>query len=288
MKSPYYQQEGITIYHGDCREVMAGLPDGLCSLTVSSPPYNMRTRIRNGEYTTRENSEHFSKKYAHFGDDLSIDEYFEFHSYALREMMRISGLVFWNIQIVTGSKEAVFKIIGQFAREIKDVIVWDKGHGQPAMHNAVINKAAELILIFEKEASAGRAFSKSYFPRGEMPDIWRMKRGDNTESHGATFPLHLAERAITGWSAIGETILDPFMGTGTSLLAARLSGRKAVGIEISEKYCELAVKRLAQQPLFTLPNNRLHPTAFGAGTAKAISLFDNIQEDDSPATHGGG
>jgi site-specific DNA-methyltransferase (adenine-specific) len=271
MKSPYYQQEGITIYHGDCREVMAGLPDGLCSLTVTSPPYNMRTRIRNGEYTTRENSEHFSKKYAHFGDDLSIDEYFEFHSYALREMMRISGLVFWNIQIVTGSKEAVFKIIGQFAREIKDVIVWDKGHGQPAMHNAVINKAAELILIFEKEASAGRAFSKSYFPRGEMPDIWRMKRGDNTESHGATFPLHLAERAITGWSASDETILDPFMGTGTSLLAARLSGRKAVGIEVSEKYCELAVKRLAQQPLFTLPNNRLHLT--GGGHSATQSSF---------------
>ncbi len=271
MKSPYYQQEGITIYHGDCREVMAGLPDGLCSLTVTSPPYNMRTRIRNGEYTTRENSEHFSKKYAHFGDDLSIEEYFEFHSNAIREMMRISGLVFWNIQIVTGSKEAVFKIIGQFAREIKDVIVWDKGHGQPAMHDKVINKAAEFILIFEKEASAGRAFTKSYFNRGEMTDIWRMKRGENIEGHGATFPLHLAQKAITGWSAENDVILDPFMGTGTSLIAARNEGRKAVGIEISEEYCELAVKGLAQQVLFTLPNKSVNPTKGILPTSQAVS-----------------
>ena len=109
-------------------------------------------------------------------------------------------------------------------------------------------------LIFEKEASAGRAFSKSFFNRGEMTDIWRMKRGENIEGHGATFPLHLAQKAITGWSAPDETILDPFMGTGTSLIAARNEGRKAVGIEISEEYCELAVKGLAQMSLFTLPN----------------------------------
>lgn len=252
--NPYYQKDGITIYNGDCREIMAGLPDNSCGLTVTSPPYNMRTRIRNGEYTTREQTDHFSRKYEHFSDALSPQEYYEFHSHAIREMMRISNTVLWNIQIVTGSKEAVFRMIGDFAKEIKDIIVWDKGHGQPAMHDNVINKAAELILIFEKNATAGREFSRSFFPRGEMTDIWRMKRGNNTESHGATFPLHLAQKAITGWSAPDETILDPFMGTGTSLIAARNEGRKAVGIEISEEYCELAVKGLAQMSLFTLPN----------------------------------
>jgi site-specific DNA-methyltransferase (adenine-specific)/modification methylase len=285
---PYYQKDGITIYNGDCREVMAQLPDGSCGLTVTSPPYNMRTRIRNGEYTTREKTEHFSKKYKHFGDDLSPQEYYEFHSHAIREMMRISGLVFWNIQIVTGSKEAVFRMIGDFAKEIKDVIVWDKGHGQPAMHDSVINKAAELILIFEKDATAGRAFSKSFFPRGEMPDIWRMKRGDNTDSHGATFPLHLAQRAINGWSAPGETILDPFMGTGTSLIAARNEGRKAVGIEISEEYCELAVKGLAQQVLFTLPNTAsTRQGGFAASqTLSTSEMFPTLGDGATPTPCG--
>lgn len=284
---PYYQKDGITIYNGDCRDVMAGLPDGSCGLTVTSPPYNMRTRIRNGEYTSREKTEHFSKKYKHFGDDLSPQEYYEFHSHAIREMLRISGLVFWNIQIVTGSKEAVFRMIGDFAKEIKDVIVWDKGHGQPAMHDSVINKAAELIFIFEKDATAGRAFSKSFFPRGEMPDIWRMKRGDNTESHGATFPLHLAQRAITGWSAPDETILDPFMGTGTSLIAARNEGRKAVGIEISEEYCELAVKGLAQMSLFTLSNTARTRPPLADDRPSEIPLQGDFLADDPSATSGG-
>lgn len=152
------------------------------------------------------------------------------------------------------------------------------------MHDSVINKAAELILIFEKDATAGRAFSKSFFPRGEMPDIWRMKRGDNTESHGATFPLHLAQRAITGWSAPDETILDPFMGTGTSLIAARNEGRKAVGIEISEEYCELAVKGLAQMSLFTLPNNRLHMDAGDSPRLPSQSTLEGFTPAEQGST----
>lgn len=250
--NPYYQQDGITIYHGDCLEVMSELQDGLCGLTVTSPPYNMRTRIRNGEYTTREQTAHFCKKYAHFGDDLPIDAYYEFHKNALREMMRVSGTVFWNIQIVTGSKEAVFRIIGDFAKSIKDVIVWDKGHGQPAMHKSVINRATELFLVFEKDASSGRAFSKSFFERGEMPDIWRMGGGENRNGHGATFPKKLAQKAILGWSSLDDVILDPFMGTGTTLIAARDSSRRAIGIEISEEYCEMSAKRLSQMSLLTL------------------------------------
>lgn len=246
MIKPYYEENGIVIYHGDCMDIFPQLSDDLCGLAVTSPPYNMRTRVRNGEYTTREKGEHFSKKYKYFNDALPIEDYFEFHHNALREMMRISGVVFWNIQIITGSKEAIFKIIGRFAKEIKDVIVWDKGHGQPAMHENVINKAVELILVFEKEASAGRAFKNAFFKRGEMTDIWRMKRGENFKEHGATFPKSLARRAISGWSNKNAVILDPFCGTGTSLVAAFEEGRKAIGIEIEEKYCEIAAKRLAQ------------------------------------------
>lgn len=250
---PYYQSEDITIYHADCRDALTDMRDDCCNLVVTSPPYNMRTRIRNGAYTTREKTEHFSKKYAHFSDDLSPEDYYQFHRHTLREMLRVAGLVFWNIQIVTGSKEAVFRIIGDFAKEIKDVVVWDKGHGQPAMHDSVLNKAAEFVLILERNATAGRAFSKAYFPRGEMPDIWRMRRGANIEgTHAATFPLELPERAIAGWSVAGDTVLDPFMGTGTTLVAARNAGRKAIGIEISEQYCEIAAKRLLERPLFVM------------------------------------
>jgi site-specific DNA-methyltransferase (adenine-specific)/modification methylase len=90
------------------------IPDNSIDLTVTSPPYNMRTRVRNGKYTTREKSGHFSKKYNNFDDALSIDDYFNFHSNALKEMLRISNIVIYNIQVVTGSKEALFKMIGLF------------------------------------------------------------------------------------------------------------------------------------------------------------------------------
>lgn len=242
------------IIQGDCLEVMKTFKDKSFDLTVTSPPYNMRTRIRNGEYTEREKSEHFSKKYSNFDDALSIEDYFDFHKNCISEMLRISPLVFINFQIVTGSKEAWFKLIGEFSKYIKDVVIWDKGEGQPAMHDLVINRSYELILILENPASAGRAFKNSYFERGTMSDVWRLGRGRNslTSEHTATFPEELAKKVINGWTKEGDRILDPFLGTGTTLVAAKQLNRNAVGIEISPEYCKIAQQRLDAQasPMF--------------------------------------
>src|SRR3990167_7728650 len=178
------------LYLGDCLEFMRTMPDKGIDVVITSPPYNMRTRIRNGEYTGRESSGDFSNKYSDFSDDMPIDKYYKFHGLVIENILRISSLVFINIQIVTGSKEAWFRLIGDFSKRIRDVIVWDKGEGQPAMHPSVINRASELILVLESDAVAGRAFNKSYFERGAMPDIWRVARdGNSVEGHGAVFPI---------------------------------------------------------------------------------------------------
>ena len=244
---PYYQDTYVTIYHGDCRNILSQLePVGLI---LTSPPYNMRLRIRNGEYTEREWAEHFSKKYSDFHDAYPIEEYYQIHKTVIEQCLKLSPLLFYNIQIVTGSKEAWFRLIGEFSRYLKDIIVWDKGEGQPAMHPAVINRSYELILIFEANATAGRAFSQYCFNRGEMPDIWRLGRGGkgNTDGHSATFPSSLVSRIIIGWGRINDIILDPFMGSGTTLRVAKDLGRQTIGIEIEEKYCEIAAKRMAQE-----------------------------------------
>ena len=215
---------------------------------MTSPPYNMRTRIRNGQYTEREKSEHFSKKYAEFHDAYPLDEYLKIHRSILSEVIRIAPIVFYNIQIVTGSKEAWFTLIGEFARHLKDVFIWDKGDGEPAMHSAVVNRGHELILAFEAAGTAGRAFSKCYFERGKMSDIWRIGRGGcgGVKGHGAVFPVSLAGRILANWSDKDDLVLDPFAGTGTTLVAAKAAGQKAIGIELSEKYAEIAAKRLSQ------------------------------------------
>jgi len=243
-KYKYYEENGITIYCGDCRDILPHLPK--VDLVLTSPPYNMRTRIRNGEYTERETSEHFSKKYSDFHDAFPIDEYYEIHKSIIGLLLEKSPLLFYNIQIVTGSKEAWFRLIGNFSKYLKDMIVWDKGNGQPAMHEGVLNSCVELILAFDNSQVQGRYFSNAIFKRGTMPNIWRLGRGGKgqTKGHSALFPLKLAGKILDGWKS--DTILDPFMGSGTTLVAAKNLGRKAIGIEIEEKYCEIAVQRLAQ------------------------------------------
>lgn len=249
LPKPYYQDDWATIYHGDCREILPMLKP--VNLVVTSPPYNMRTRIRNGEYTERERSEHFSKKYRYFHDSYPIDEYLNIHRGVLGGCLQLAQLVFVNIAIVTGSKEAWFTIIGQFANQLRDVFVWDKGKAEPAMHPAVVNRGYELILAFESDAVAGRAFNISYFDRGTMPDVWRVNRNGDApvDGHGANFPCALAAIILNGWSRPGDSVIDCFMGTGTTLRAAKDLRRKSIGIEIEERYCEIAAQRLAQEVL---------------------------------------
>ena len=233
------------IYCECCLKTMAKMPDKYIDLTVTSPPYNMRTRIRNGEYTTREKSEHFSKKYKYFNDDMPIDVFYNFHKKVIKELLRVSKIVCYNFQTVTGSKEAFFKIIGDYHKDIKDIVIWDKGHGQPAMHNKVLNSCYEFILILEDDGKAGRVIQNAIDFRGELDNIWRItkKRNDNNK-HGAIMPEKVAGTAIKYFSCKGGLVYDPFIGSGTTALASIKLGRRWIGTEIIEEYVKMANKRL--------------------------------------------
>lgn len=233
------------VYCENCLDTMKRMPDGFIDLTVTSPPYNMRTRIRNGKYTTREKGEHFSKKYAHFGDDLDIDDFYELHRSVLSELLRVSKVVCYNFQIVTGSKEAFFKLMGYFSESIKDVMVWDKGHGQPSMHEKCLNSSYELILILEQDGKKGRVIQNAKFKRGEMSNILRLGRGKRIEgTHGAVFPEELPAQLLLAFSNENDVIYDPFSGTGTTWKMSLLNNRRFVGSEISEEYVKLSENRV--------------------------------------------
>ena len=221
--------------------------DNSIDLVVTSPPYNMRTRIRNGEYTTRERSEHFSKKYEHFSDDLSIEEYYEFHKNVLTELLRVSKCVLWNYQIVTGSKEAVFKLIGDFADKIKDIIIWEKV-GQPAMHEQVLNSCYEFIIVFENDNKKGRCITNSQFKRGTMNNVLKgYKKNNNIKGHGACFPVELVKDLVNAFSKEGDIVLDPFMGSGSTVIAAKQNSRNGIGIDMEMDYCQLAMERILRE-----------------------------------------
>ena len=231
----------------DCLEGLKNLPDNSIDMVLTSPPYNMRTRIRDGEYTTREKSEHFSKKYKYFGDDLSIEEYYEFHKNVLTELLRVSKIVVYNYQTVTGSKEAFFKLIGDFSPYIKDVMIWNKG-GQPAMHEHVLNSCYEFVVIFENDGKKGRAITNSYFARGTQNNIiGGFQKNNNIEGHGACFPLGFAKKLISLFSKEGDLILDPFMGSGTTAVAAKQTNRNYIGFELVEDYVKVAEERILKE-----------------------------------------
>ena len=136
-----------------------------------------------------------------------------------------------------------------------DIIIWDKGHGQPAMAEQVLNRRTELILIFDKYDAISRQFlEKGRFKRGTLEDIWVIKRQQSKlKGHGAVFPEKLVETVLTNFTDENDVIYDPFMGTGTTALVAQNLNRNYIGSEISEKYITVAQDRLrnSQQQLFT-------------------------------------
>lgn len=235
------------IYNENCIKTLKSMETSSVDLVVTSPPYNMNLRIRNGEYCSRQIVKEFSTKYDGFDDNLPIDEYYNHHSEIIKELLRVSSIVFYNIQIVTGSKRAVFKIIGEFSDQLKDIIIWDKGVAQPAMSAGVLNRQSELILVFDPQNAISRKFENCYFQRGTLNDIWNIKRGKKIDkSHGATFPEELIAKILNNFTKENDVVYDPFMGTGTTAVVCKKLNRNFIGSELNSNYCDLINKRVQE------------------------------------------
>ncbi len=209
--------DDLTLMFGDCLERMKEIPEDSADITFTSPPYNMNLRVRNGSYCSRQIVKEISTKYTNFDDNLSMDEYFEFSKKIINECLRISPLVFYNVQFLTGNKKALFRLIGEFEDQLKEIIVWDKVNGQPAIQSGVMNSQYEVVLVFDKNDSMTRQFKKANFNRGTLSNLWSIKRGRKiNKSHGAVFPIELAEKVISNFTCAGDSVFDPFTGTGTT------------------------------------------------------------------------
>jgi len=148
------------IYNEDCLKSLKRFEDSSIDLVITSPPYNMNLRITKGRYHSRQVTKELTTKYVDFSDNLPIEEFYRFHLKVLKELIRVSELVFYNIQVVTGSKRAFFKIIGELNEHLKEIVIFDKGQAQPAIKNQVLNRQSEFILIFEQDYPISRQFRK--------------------------------------------------------------------------------------------------------------------------------
>tara|TARA_R110000764_G_scaffold24166_2_gene58483 strand:- start:462 stop:1157 length:696 start_codon:yes stop_codon:yes gene_type:complete len=216
-------------------------------LMFTSPPYNMNLRIRNGKYCSRQIVKEITTKYRSFSDNLPIDDYFKFNKDVIDRALSLSNLVFYNVQFLTGNKPALFKLIGHFNLQIKEFIIWDKINSQPAIGDKVLNSQFEVLLVFSRDNAISRRFDNGNFDRGTLSNLWNIKRGKKVhKSHGATFPLALANKVIENFSQVGDVVIDPFMGTGTTGVACKQTGREFIGIELDKDYFEIASNRIQE------------------------------------------
>ena len=242
-------QTKIEILNIDCMTYMKGLEDNAFDLCLTSPPYNMNLRVnaKGNGYCSRQITKELSSKYSGFDDNLSMAEYESFLINTMKEILRVSGLVFFNIQMITGNKPALFRFMGHFADQIKELIVWDKCKAQPAIGEGVINSGYELIIVLGDKPIT-RAFQNPNFKRGCLDNVWRIPAGKSSDkNHRAAFPLLLAETILKNFGVNGSKVFDPFLGTGTSAIAAHYGGFDFVGCELDEDYYKAASTRFDRE-----------------------------------------
>jgi len=234
---------------GDCIKLMADLPDKSFDLAITSPPYNMNLRVNHlGDgYCSRQVVKELSTKYSGYSDNLPMEEYEGFIDNVLSELIRVSETVFFNIQMITGNKPALFRLMGKYAEQIKEVVIWDKGHGQPAIGEGVLNSRFEFLLILGGNPIT-RAFKGCKFQRGTLDNVWNIqKKPSPIKGHGASFPYSLVNQILQNFCQSGCRVIDPFLGTGTTALACHNHGVFLTGFEIDEDYFNSACERIENE-----------------------------------------
>jgi site-specific DNA-methyltransferase (adenine-specific) len=249
---PYYEQDGITIYHGDNREVLPAL-DVEVDLVFTSPPYNIGLSpggCGSGFYPRSRGGRDFSKwrgfsGYGVHNDAMPQAEYETWQQDVLRwcwAALSDCGAIFYNHKPRIVFKQAWLPLVLNPGLPLRQIIVWDGDRGF-GLGDAHFCPAAEWIMLFARDQ-----FALTSRQASALTDIWRIPSEKHSQ-HPAPFPVALPGRAIASTSSSG-LVLDPHMGSGTTLIAAKSAGRRAIGIEIEERYCEIAAKRLSQGVLF--------------------------------------
>lgn len=247
------------IYNEDCLEGMKKIPDGSVDCIVTSTPYNFCLRVKGNKYIKKGQNEVMAglamNKYTNgLSDSLDMNSYFEWQCKCIDEMLRVcSGIVFYNIQMITGNKQALLKIMGRYSESIRDILIWDKKGAEPAMRAGCLNSEYEWIIAFENGDCKGRMFKTLQAGRGKMSNVIRIGKNRENENRAA-FPVQLPHCLISQFTSPGSLILDPFMGSGTTAIAAIREKRKFIGFELNKEYYDKACKRikleLAQPTLF--------------------------------------
>jgi site-specific DNA-methyltransferase (adenine-specific) len=254
--TPYYSQDGITIYHGDCRDVLPSV--GAVSTVITSPPYNLggepwphlgnwkqgdsaggRSKWQNGSDAGA------GIQYGTHTDTMDWEDYVAWQHAILAQcwgLLTEAGAIFYNHKprVIGAKLWTPFELVPPCAI-VRQLVIWKRPGGLNFNPTAFV-PTHEWVLVLAKPAF--RLKSKGVSGLGDVWDI-----APERNAHPAPFPTGLPDRVLDAVGGAG-VVLDPFAGSGTTLVAAKLRGHRAIGIEIDERYCEMAAKRLSQGSLF--------------------------------------
>lgn len=206
---PYYSHAGITIYHGDCREILPHLPK--VDAVITDPPYGIAHR----RGTAKDRGKGVSLGCVGIqGDAIAFDP---------SRWLTFPEVIMWGANFFSAALPA-----GRW-------LIWDKQeHGGSG-------DFSEAEIAWHSKGNAIKMFRHMWL------GVQRASEVGEERLHPTQKPVALMAWCIGQCRTNPQTILDPFMGSGTTLVAAKNLGRKAIGIEIEERYCAIAVQRLQQE-----------------------------------------
>ena len=231
MLVPYYWQDDITLYHGDCAEVLPKLDAGSVDLVFTDPPYLLSNMV-DIPFTTRADMiRDFGEWDRQWTPDLLLAE-------SARLLVPGGSLLSFTSD----------KLLSWFAHEglkHRGTVAWEKSNPPPQPRPGYMS-ALEFIAWLQKPGAPA-----TWNGNGAQRNILKFPicSGEERTEHRTQKPLALIKDLILRHSDPGDLILDPYVGSGTTLRAAKDLGRRAVGIELREDFCVLTVKRLGQDVL---------------------------------------
>ncbi len=247
--------DGWRVLHGDCRKILPQLPDKSADLIFADPPYNLQLK----KALFRPNMTRVAGVEDSWDKFSSFAEYDDFCRAWLAECRRIlkdDGAI-WTI--------GTYHNIGRLMSLMQDLgfwlqndIIWHKTNPMPNFRGVRFTNATE-TLIWAKKSEKGRAVFNHKTMKNEnggkqMTSVWqfplcggkeRLRGKDGEKLHSTQKPEALLRRLILATTKRGDTVLDPFLGSGTTAAAARKLGRIGIGIEREAKYIRIAAKRIA-------------------------------------------
>ena len=265
LPKPYYQDSEVVIYHADCRDILPLIPDKSIDLVLTDPPYGLN--YNNGDLANMRESA--------FGGDVSrqvarpiVNDDEDTANRLFQDMLKVSGQKLLKggaccCCCCGGGPKPLFAKWTLWMDEFigfKQAVVWDKGGLGMGIH---FRRNYEFMLIAQNGSPAHR-----WNGGNDTPNVWQIPKIIPQEyEHPTAKPELLMEFTVNLFSNPDDIVLDPFMGCGTTLRAAKNLSRKCIGIEIEEKYCEIAARRCSQ----TVMN--LNPDLLQNGSPGGVHLM---------------